>query len=586
MLALLLTWICIAWLSMAFGLKGLHLVSAILKEPKKTDPAAFEPDYTVLFGFILITALLSVISLFLPVNGVTAVFFLLTGAVFSFEYRHEFVRMKARALGAWAAFSVPLKTALIVLFLLTAFSAVFMDIGESDTWFYHSQSILWIKEYAVVPGLGNLFGRLAFNSHFFVASALFSNFLSEDRVIFPLLGFFYFLFNARLLINIHKGIQTKNWFFFTLNCCLFLFFAYQTYTEVNGTDTDVMTCVLLLYAFLLFLESAFLPRNTHRIFLLWVTMFTAATFKHSAIITLLLLLFVVPQLLEKRKVLLFGASAAIIFLPFLIRNVILSGYLIYPLPGTDIIPVDWKIPVQEVVFEKDLIEGWAKLPRGMEDGMGFEDVPKILELPFGEWFQVWWPNQSLRWRLIMLINLCSVFLCFYSLYRKDYKISALCLVLMVNLTFWFFKAPEPRFGFAYLFFGAALVLSVVAAPFVRRLKPAPVVFFIPVLLLLALPLAKKVEPTRWDVSALWYPLYTAKIKTEDFRAGNFTLHVPSKEYPADTYWCFCSKLPCTPFPKDNLLMRGDNYQQGFRCGDKETNHTTGTSPKSRLTNYE
>ena len=43
-----------------------------------------------------------------------------------------------------------------------------------DTYLYHAQAIHWIEEYAVVPGLGNLHFRLAYNSAFMTLQALFS----------------------------------------------------------------------------------------------------------------------------------------------------------------------------------------------------------------------------------------------------------------------------------------------------------------------------------------------------------------------------------------------------------------------------
>ncbi|MCK6694750.1 MAG: hypothetical protein L6Q97_21950, partial [Thermoanaerobaculia bacterium] len=168
MLALLLSWICIGWLSLVFGLMGLRIVSAVVKEQKRAALAEFAPDHTILLGFVLITTFLSGISLFAPINHITTSAFLITGIGLTIKYRSDVVPIFKYLQHGWASFGLPLKIAFIVLFLLSALTAVYMEIGESDTWFYHSQSIIWIKEYAVVPGLGNLFGRLAFNSHFFI----------------------------------------------------------------------------------------------------------------------------------------------------------------------------------------------------------------------------------------------------------------------------------------------------------------------------------------------------------------------------------------------------------------------------------
>lgn len=50
--------------------------------------------------------------------------------------------------------------------IFASFWAMALPINE-DSWSYHFQSIRWANEYPIVPGLGNLHGRLAFNqSHF------------------------------------------------------------------------------------------------------------------------------------------------------------------------------------------------------------------------------------------------------------------------------------------------------------------------------------------------------------------------------------------------------------------------------------
>ena len=61
----------------------------------------------------------------------------------------------------------------IGIFLLFAYGAS-RGIIHYDTSLYHAQSIRWIEEYGVIPGLGNLHSRLAYNSASFCLSALYS----------------------------------------------------------------------------------------------------------------------------------------------------------------------------------------------------------------------------------------------------------------------------------------------------------------------------------------------------------------------------------------------------------------------------
>ena len=75
----------------------------------------------------------------------------------------------------------------LFLFLL---SAVVNKISVYDTGLYHAQYIKWIRNYPVVPGLGNLHGRFAFNSMFLVLSGLLT-YKIKDILIFPLNGICY-----------------------------------------------------------------------------------------------------------------------------------------------------------------------------------------------------------------------------------------------------------------------------------------------------------------------------------------------------------------------------------------------------------
>ena len=563
MLTLLFSWAFIGWLSFVFGLMAWQVINRLFQQENNEPAGSIPVDYTLLLGFVSITTLSSIISIFYPLNLVTVSLFILLGILCTVRFFPEIVRAKQTLQAGWKAAAFPMKAAVFALITISCF-AVLMDIGESDTWFYHSQAILWIKKYAAVPGLGNIHGRFAFNSHFFISSALFSFFLAEDRVIFPLLSFFYLVFNLRLLANIQSSIKSQNSFFFVLNTCLFLFFAHQAFGEINGTDTDSITAILLLYALLLFLTPDLKQNKLHWGFLLWVLVLTAAPFKLSACLAGVLVFILFPQLLARRNLTLFGGAAAVIILPFIARNILLSGYLLYPFPGIDVLNVDWKIPLQEVIYEKELVEGWAKLPNGMVDGITFEDIPKVLQLPFGEWFKSWWPQQSIRWRGFMLINLFSVVLFVVALFKKNYRMALLSGAILINLLFWFFEAPEPRFGAAFLFFGAALIFALVLKPVFKFYKPSVGLFWLFALFLLALPSLKHVVYTPWQPALLFYPVYEAKAKTEDFQAGNFTMQVPSKEPPARGYWCYCAPLPCTPFPKKNVMMRGKSYQDGFR----------------------
>ena len=108
----------------------------------------------------------------------------------------------------------------------------------------------------------------------------------------------------------------------------------------------------------------------------------AATVKFS--IALLVLLSIKPavMLIKNRYIkqmiasLLAGVAT---LLPFFIRNVLISGWLIYPSTFIDLFDVDWKIP--KGVAQYDAMEIGVY-------GKGINDVTK-LDMPITEWLPEW-----------------------------------------------------------------------------------------------------------------------------------------------------------------------------------------------------
>mgnify|MGYP005666740129 CR=1 FL=1 len=565
MAALLISWVFAGWLSLVFGLAGIQLLTSFLEEDKR-DLLETKIDYVLLFGFILITTLTSILTFFSPINGYVTGAFALAGCGLSYLHWKDLRQIPKNISVGWRNTSWPLKLAIVTAFVLSM-GAIVIEFGESDIWFYHSQAIKWIKEYAIVPGLGNIHGRFAFNSHFFISSALFTLWFSEEYVVFSLNSLFFFLLTTRLLININNALREKRWIFFLLNSILVLTCTFQIFPITNGTSTDAASSIFMLYAILLFIERTFNEKTITELVIFWALFFTACTFKLSAVFIGFLLLFHLPLVFRQRKrVLLLLATGMFILLPFITRNVLLSGYLVYPVPSLDVLSVDWKIPIEEVILEKELIEGWSKLPYGGAD-MDINDIPNILDVPFGEWFREWWPTRSLKWQSIMIIDLFTIVLMFFALFKRNYKLALIGFTIFFNLAFWFIKTPNPRFGFAFLFLGVALVFAHLLQPVFKYFKPNQYIFVLYALLMVLTSVFKNgTEYTEdWKLTLLLIPEYVqVSTPPEPFQARNFTLNLPPSEPPAKGIWCYNLPLPCTPFPKETLVMRGKDFQAGFR----------------------
>ena len=120
-----------------------------------------------LIGWCLVIAILQLWHLFLPVDGRIASLVLAVGIAG--------LVMHAQGLRAWLSGS----TGRVAGFIMVMGGAALWLAGQTttqpalyDSGLYHLQAIQRAGAYPAVPGLGNLHGRFAFNSSFFLYAAM------------------------------------------------------------------------------------------------------------------------------------------------------------------------------------------------------------------------------------------------------------------------------------------------------------------------------------------------------------------------------------------------------------------------------
>ena len=170
MLQTLMSW---AWIFVSVYLVGFAVLSLLNGQRQKNDI-----DVILAFGLCALTVYAQVFSLFSGVSlGASAV--LASGCmIIAIVFRRELCRVWRGYLRERRA----LLTMGLAAVLLSA-AALVLTRGPMhyDTDLYHAQSIRWIEECGVAPGIGNLHNRLAYNSSFFCLQALYSfGFLERD----------------------------------------------------------------------------------------------------------------------------------------------------------------------------------------------------------------------------------------------------------------------------------------------------------------------------------------------------------------------------------------------------------------------
>jgi len=287
--------------------------------------------------------------------------------------------------------------------------------------------------------------------------------------------------------------------------------------------------------------------------LLSLAVFTCLSYKLSS----LFLIFIIIPALGKtffRRIVLSAGIGVIVLSSFFIRNYYLSGYLVYPYPKADIFKTDWKIPINNVHEMKIEIENWARIP----------SVPssEISKMGLQGWVPVWFKALNFYNKLLVAVNLFLFLLIPVSLFRKDYLISGIQFIILINLAFWFIMAPDPRFSYGFLFSGFAFSIAYFSGLFEKsipgvfpKLTKIGLICFIVVIIgrRIMSPVGTIINPDLWLV-----PDKFGTVSTNEYDAG-FKYRVPVEDRG-----CCNTDLPCVPYQLSDVVLRGKDLQDGFK----------------------
>ena len=458
-------------------------------------------------------------------------------------------------------------------FILVVLRVVYLSIGgptESDTLLYHAQIVRWIKEYPIVPGLGNLHDRLAYNSSFHVLASFLDIGAFQDKSFHGLNGFFFLFLQANFLIRV--------WFLCRGDVCISNIFAAlfillepflitdSFFAKINSLSTDFLTFVLTGYIILYFLrllEDGHLPAKGESIIVLAITGF-AATVKLVSIPLLLLTIFILIRYMKagrprgvikgnKRVHLILYLLIFILFVPWSIRSVILSGYPVYPVYQVDIFNPDWKVTKTLVIDEVRWIQSFARVPRVHPD--------QVLDQGFSRWFKRWNKQSVIPLGVILGVHLVILSL-FFSYYKNIlFATWPIYMALSASLLYWFFSAPDPRFGYGIIYtFSIFLVTIIIFRPLQAISENKARLHLLTAIVLMFMLLTvfeKNLNNSRYisekliDMPILPTKEYVAK--------SGLRMRVPIQGDGVGN-----AELPSTPYPRNNIVLRKDGLEGGFR----------------------
>jgi hypothetical protein len=558
----------VLWAVLASGCftYGLFFYKILIRWRLINDSEPVKGSDLILVGLCLLVLLVQLASIFLPANQYLALGWL-AGAILM-------------AVGSPASVSAYLRRfrqqqkqiPLFWLFVMVVLLYSMLEPGNVDSGLYHLPSMRWYERFRVIPGLGNLHGRLAFNSSFLVTSAAFGFTDWAGQTLFPLNGFLYLVVCWRLLSQIRSATPFR--FLAVVILSLLLFYQIR---QVFSPTPDVWGALLPITIFLIWLEIR--PVFSIRHVLLFMLVCVCITVKLATIpiaLSLLPLAWAVRNQLAVRHFVWLGGLGLLIILPWMVRTTILSGYLLYPFPALDLFSFDWEIPVERVRFEKDFVEFWAKF-RITEP---YYDA-SLLKTPASEWIPAWWHYKDYYFlnKPTWLLAVVSPFLALSHFFNPARRIRFQPLLLpygaaLAGFLFWFLSAPEFRFGYAFVWMTAFLPIL----PFfpaktnywnIMPWTNALVVGLIGILM------------GYYGYVVLWkerFPLQTyalfpkpltyrhygtmAEMFTRDRTKSGLEVLVPINTPTIQS--CYELETPCSPYFYPDLELRGKTVADGFR----------------------
>lgn len=444
-----------------------------------------------------------------------------------------------------------------------------------DAQLYYLPTLHWLAAYPVVPGLGNLHGRLAFNSQLFLVTALF-RVATPTGTYYPLPPYLGTLLAVAAVRGVVRGLRGGAGGTAWPGAALLLFFAYF-YLCLGWLASAAPDCALGVFlSFIFLLYSGFFgpcevqgQAGRPRLLVLVLLSCVAVTIKLSALPVLLLPLHALWAAHKQAGLPTAPARPAwlgslglgvLLFGPWVVRNLLLSGYPVYPLPGLPGLPVDWRIPPALVLTEQRLVVNMA---RDMPKADWYGPVATSWQQWLPRWWQQEWAYSPATTALLVLAAVAPLVA-----WRQSRRTAAhlrqpgwfsAWLVAAAGGLFWFALAPDYRFGMGFL-----LVLAFwpwLTLPLPRWLGAlALAVIVAGTLQLLRDPVYGLRHPLPGAASAWWWPRLPPLPPTvPQYLPDGQLVHIAQ-----DQGACGETPLPCTFQVQPGLERRGQTLGAGFR----------------------
>jgi hypothetical protein len=313
-----------------------------------------------------------------------------------------------------------------------------------DTGLYHLPAVAWTTAGPIPAGLANLHRRFGLNSLWFPAASLLElpGFASQGAWLASSLSLVFFgsaVWNGAK--RVVSGTTDPSSTLLAVGVLPLAVFASNEWLPSLSTDLPAAALTILAAALLLREPCGRAERRGAVALAL-----LAVTVKLSAAVFFLAVLLVART---------FPGALVLPVVAWVSRGIALSGYLLYPSIATRLGFLPWAVPAATVREEIDWARSWARLP----------GRPATEVLAGSAWLGEWAKVTAQRLSIVPLLLILAAGLAAFVLASRrpgrTPRTRALPVILAAaaSTLFWFWSAPDPRFGYGALFVLAALPLA-------------------------------------------------------------------------------------------------------------------------------
>jgi hypothetical protein len=473
------------------------------------------------------------------------------------------------------------KNELIIIILLTTYLSFipFNWAFHYDTGHYYLPTIKWMHESFVPMGLANLNYLFGYNSSWFTVAAIVETplFLKQSSIFITNALIMFFYGSACFLTFVKRAKDQKALFSDYYIIFAILPWIIRTRSNMASMSPDLPSMLIALFVIYLLIRG-FDSKEYNYFYFFIAIIFSvfAVTIRISAAAILIgsVLAFIYYGIFIKKlfyfqdlgksifKSSLFYKNLIIpffiILLTWIIKGIILSGCIAYPSKIACFKNLQWYINPKSA---SKYIFSWAR-------GGLHSDPDKYVGnwIWLGPWFNRFMESGD---KIIPIILIIGIILIITTIIRKNFlegknysEFFVPLAVSFLGLAFWFFTAPEPRYGYGYLFSFVILIFCSgfysIKLPKYKNISKLAITFIIIIVYLV------KIVPLNVNINKVftrdWLKVPEVEVKEEVTKQG-VKINTPVK---GDQTWYM--DLPATPWFNSDLKVifsKDGNYKMFY-----------------------